>query len=81
MIKRYYAGHYTTDVAIDVVKEMSFKSNKTLNGNVTKVYGVWCNDENIYKFRPGKTIKLTEEDLKNVNLRNMIDSGRIRRAL
>jgi hypothetical protein len=78
---QYSAGSYTSDMILDVVKTMSFKSNKNADGKVTKVYGDWMNNSNIYKFRPGETTVLTKEDVSDENIKNLIKTGKIRRVL
>lgn len=77
----FVEGDYTCDNAIQVVKELKSKDKKNAKGEIIQTFGTWTKPDNFYYFRPNQKTRLTEEDLKNPSLRQLILNGRIRRTL
>ena len=75
------AGLYTCNEPIQIVKKLKYMDKKNSDGTIARTYGTWTGKDNFYYFRPGTKVELTEEDLENPSLKNLILNGKIFRTL
>lgn len=74
-------GNYTCNSPIQVIKKLETRNKLNSDGSIARTYGTWTRPDNFYYFKPGTTTKLTEEDLENESIRDLILNGAIYRTL
>lgn len=74
-------GFYTCSEPVQVIKKLESRNKLNKDGTIARTYGTWTKPENFYYFKPNQKTKLTEEDLTNDSIRQLILNGQIRRTL
>ena len=81
---KYIAGFYTANGApLQVVRQLSHKNQMNPDGKtIARTFPTWAtNKKNFIHFNVNERTELTEEDMKNPSIRNLVDSGKIIRVL
>ena len=77
----YKPGNYISNKPLRVIKKLETVTVLDANGKAQRTQGTWNRPDNFYTFGPNTKVKLTEEDLKNTTIYQLIKKGVLQRVL